>query len=127
MLTNKTYKLFGTIWDKLDIANDIKYMDDDSYINEYDDDFNLFDNKSIRKINISRLLGINDYEYLNEIVSNLKSYHEILISIDYVPLNNKTIRKFYNKRVLQIYKYFVDNISDSIIYISSNIKDQLQC
>jgi hypothetical protein len=122
----KSYKLLGVHWDHLETSTTYSFIPNDLYINNIDDEYNIFDIRGIRKINITDVLRIEDLKVLDEIIDKMKRYNAILINIDYLPLNdNKKLKIFYYKRINQIYTYFVKNMKNTKIYLSSNYQDYL--
>ena len=122
----KSSKLLGVHWDYLETSTTYSFIPNDLYINNIDDEYNIFDIRGIRKINITDVLRIEDLKVLDEIIDKMKRYNAILINIDYLPLNdNKKLKIFYYKRINQIYTYFVKNMKNTKIYLSSNYQDYL--
>ena len=117
----KSYKLFGTLWDRIDEPDEIFYMNDDDFIYDINDEYNLFDYNGIRRINISNIFKIEDIILFNDIVNNMRKYNSILICIDYIPTtDNKILLNFYKKRIRQIYYYLNEQLLNTEVYISSN-------
>ena len=53
----------------------------------------------------------------------MRKYSSILISIDYIPVDNKIVKNFYKKRIKQIYSYFCCRLPNTKFYLSSNYKN----
>ncbi len=93
----KSYKLFGTVWDGMQIQscclnNNNKIQDAQT------------DNSQV--IKITDLLRINTQQQLDEYIKKYNTELIIHFDIDYTPRNaNKTLLSFYEKRVSQIYFY----------------------
>ena len=119
----KSYKLLGAFWDNLDIPNQMLFMDNNDFINDINEYPNLFDNCGIRKINISNILKMEKLDEIDKLSNKMKEYPSILISIDYVPVDNKIVNKFYKKRIKQIYSYFCSRISNTKFYLTNNYKN----
>jgi len=122
-----SYKLLGVFWDNLQTTNTVSYLDSNNFINELDDDYNIFDMNKIRKINISNILRIENTVDLESLIIKMKEHESILINIDYIPSNNnKILNKLYSKRINQIYNYFSNHLKNTKVYLSSNYKIYLE-
>lgn len=117
------YKLLGVFWDNLNVSDTIQFMDDNVYINDVNEYPNLFDNCGIRKINISNILKMEKIGEIDKLSDKMKEYPSILISIDYIPVDNKIVKNFYKKRIKQIYSYFCCRLPNTKFYLSSNYKN----
>ncbi len=114
-------------WDNLQTTNTVSYLDSNNFINELDDDYNIFDMNKIRKINISNILRIENTVDLESLIIKMKEHESILINIDYIPSNNnKILNKLYSKRINQIYNYFSNHLKNTKVYLSSNYKIYLE-
>jgi hypothetical protein len=110
-------------WDNLKTSTTVSYLNDDSFINDIDDDYNLFDLNNIRKVNITDILEIKNENELELLIDKMRKYNSILININYFPINrNKLLDNFYSKRINQIYTYFVKNVQNTKLYLSSNFQ-----
>ena len=118
----KSYKLLGTLWDNLDISNQMLFMDNNDFINDINEYPNLFDNCGIRKINISNILEIENLDEIDKLFDKMRKYSSILISIDYIPVDNKIVKNFYKKRIKQIYSYFCCRLPNTKFYLTKNYK-----
>ena len=56
----------------------------------------------IRKILLSKLLGIEKVENFKKLIKDISSIDELIIEVDIFPSENKVLASFYKKRVLQI-------------------------
>ena len=114
-------------WDNLQTTNTVSYLDSNIFINELDDDYNIFDMNKIRKINISNILQVENTTDLEALIIKMKKHESILINIDYIPSNNnKILNKLYYKRINQIYNYFSNRLKNTKVYLSSNYKFYLE-
>ena len=116
------YKLLGVFWDNLNVSDTIQFMDDNVYINDVNEYPNLFDNCGIRKINISNILKMEKIGEIDKLSDKMKEYPSILISIDYIPVDNKIVKNFYKKRIKQIYSYFCCRLPNTKFYLTKNYK-----
>ena len=117
----KSYKLLGSFWDRLEIPKDI------SFINNIDDEYNIFDIYNIKKVNISYILKIEKVNDLNTLIDKMKKYDSLLINIDYIPSNdNPILTSLFIKRIKQIYCYFSNQLINNTVYLSENIKEAIQ-
>ena len=104
----------------------MSYLDGDNFINNIDEDYNLFDINNIRKVDITDILEIKNEAELEILLNKMKKYNSILISINYIPINrNKSLDNFYLKRINQIYSYFKEKLDNTKVYLSGNYKDIL--
>ena len=117
------YKLLGVFWDGLNVSDTIQLMDDNVYISDVNEYPNLFDNCGIRKINIYIILKMEKFDEIDKLSNKMKEYPSILISIDYIPVDNKIVKNFYKKRIKQIYSYFCCRLPNTKFYLSSNYKN----
>ena len=121
-----SYKLLGVFWDNLKTSTTVSYLDGDNFINNIDEDYNLFDINNIRKVDITDILEIKNEAELEILLNKMKKYNSILISINYIPINrNKSLDNFYLKRINQIYSYFKEKLDNTKVYLSGNYKDIL--
>ncbi len=117
------YKLLGVFWDGLNVSDTIQLMDDNVYISDVNEYPNLFDNCGIRKVAISNILEIENLDEIDKLFDKMRKYSSILISIDYIPVDNKIVKNFYKKRIKQIYSYFCCRLPNTKFYLSSNYKN----
>ena len=117
------YKLLGVLWDGLNVSDTIQLMDDNVYISDVNEYPNLFDNCGIRKVAISNILEIENLDEKDKLFDKMRKYSSILISIDYIPEENKIVKNFYKKRIKQIYSYFCCRLPNTKFYLSSNYKN----
>ena len=117
------YKLLGVFWDGLNVSDTIQLMDDNVYISDVNEYPNLFDNCGIRKINISIILKMEKFDEIDKLSNKMKEYPSILISIDYIPVDNKIVKNFYKKRIKQIYSYFCCRLPNTKFYLTNNYKN----
>ena len=117
------YKLLGVLWDGLNVSDTIQLMDDNVYISDVNEYPNLFDNCGIRKVAISNILEIENLDEIDKLLYKMRKYSSILISIDYIPVDNKIVKNFYKKRIKQIYSYFCCRLPNTKFYLSSNYKN----
>ncbi len=117
------YKLLGVLWDGLNVSDTIQLMDDNVYISDVNEYPNLFDNCGIRKVAISNILEIENLDEIDKLFDKMRKYSSILISIDYIPVDNKIVKNFYKKRIKQIYSYFCCRLPNTKFYLSSNYKN----
>ena len=103
----KSYKLLGAFWDNLDIPNQMLFMDNNDFINDINEYPNLFDNCGIRKINLSNILKMEKLDEIDKLSNKMKEYPSILISIDYIPVDNKIVKTFYKKESNRFIVIFV--------------------
>lgn len=101
-------------------------MDDSAFINDLDEEYNLFDT-GLRKVNLSTILKVENEDELITLIRKIDSYESLLINVDYIPINkNKVFMNFYIKRIKQIYGYFKNKLDDKKVFLSSNIKELLK-
>ncbi len=113
-------------WDNLNTSTTVSYLDNDDFINDINDDYNLFDLNNIRKVDITDILKIKNENELDLLIDNMRKHNSILININYIPYNrNKLLDNFYSKRINQIYNYFKEELDNKQIYLSSNYKQYL--
>ena len=117
------YKLLGVFWDGLNVSDTVQLMDDNVYISDVNEYPNLFDNCGIRKVAISNILEIENLDEIDKLFDKMRKYSSILISIDYIPVDNKIVKNFYKKRIKQIYNYFCCRLPNTKFYLSSNYKN----
>jgi hypothetical protein len=122
-LIKSKYKLLGVFWDGLNVSDTIQLMDDNVYISDVNEYPNLFDNCGIRKVAISNILEIENLDEIDKLFDKMRKYSSILISIDYIPVDNKIVKNFYKKRIKQIYSYFCCRLPNTKFYLSSNYKN----
>jgi hypothetical protein len=122
-LIKSKYKLLGVFWDGLNVSDTIQLMDDNVYISDVNEYPNLFDNCGIRKVAISNILEIENLDEIDKLFDKMRKYSSILISIDYIPVDNKIVKNFYKKRIKQIYSYFCCSLPNTKFYLSSNYKN----
>jgi len=122
-LIKSKYKLLGVLWDGLNVSDTIQLMDDNVYISDVNEYPNLFDNCGIRKVAISNILEIENLDEIDKLFDKMRKYSSILISIDYIPVDNKIVKNFYKKRIKQIYSYFCCRLPNTKFYLSSNYKN----
>ncbi|MBQ1550744.1 MAG: hypothetical protein IIZ67_01455 [Bacilli bacterium] len=120
-----SYKLLGVFWDKLSTPDIFFYMDDSIFINELDEEYNLFDT-GLRKINLSTILKVKNEDELITLIKKIDNFESLLINVDYIPINkNKILMNFYIKRIKQIYGYFKNQLNSKQVFLSSNVKKLL--
>ena len=120
-----SYKLLGVFWDRLSTPDIFFYMDDSIFINELDEEYNLFDT-GLRKINLSTILKVKNEDELITLIKKIDNFESLLINVDYIPINkNKILMKFYIKRIKQIYGYFKNQLNSKQVFLSSNVKKLL--
>ena len=120
-----SYKLLGVFWDKLSTPDIFFYMDDSIFINELDEEYNLFDT-GLRKINLSTILKVKNEDELITLIKKIDNFESFLINVDYIPINkNKILMNFYIKRIKQIYGYFKNQLNSKQVFLSSNVKKLL--
>ncbi|MDD5974104.1 MAG: hypothetical protein PUC01_10365 [Spirochaetales bacterium] len=100
-----SYKLYGIIWDRkpVESISILFYNGDVGIVPNYYEPVNLFDTGLIiRKILLSKLLGIEKVENFKKLIKDISSIDELIIEVDIFPSENKVLASFYKKRVLQI-------------------------
>ena len=118
-----SYKYLGELWNNLKESNTISYINDDQFINDIDEDYNLFDYSGIRKINISKILKIEKEKNIEQLLKRMSQYKSIIIIMDFIPNNNPIIIKFFIKRIKQILYYFDSHLGNTKIYLSNEFKE----
>ena len=95
------------------------------FINELDEEYNLFDT-GLRKINLSTILKVKNEDELITLIKKIDNFESLLINVDYIPINkNKILMNFYIKRIKQIYGYFKNQLNSKQVFLSSNVKKLL--
>ena len=114
-----SYKLYGIIWDRKPVhsISILFYNGDIGIVPYYFEPVNLFDAELIiRKILLSKLLGIEKVETFNKLINDISSIDELIIEVDIFPSKNKVLESFYKKRVLQICSQLKSTVTS--IYVS---------
>lgn len=113
-----TYKLFGTMWDRLSSESPGFILWDCTY-GPLGSERSLFDSRGEKRfIPLSYLFSLEDPAQLNLLVEHLKECSHVALVLDYVPTVGSLVNiEFFIKRANQMRSFFADALPDAEIRI----------